>query len=192
MERVKTAKPLLTERVKTAKPLLTERVKRPCNAFMFYARLNRKQVFEKTKLGNAEISVVLGRQWYKLPDAERKKYFAMADAEKENHKAAHPDYVYRPVVKRPGKATRKRTATKNKCYDISYDKCYDISYDISYDYGEDSADDCVDLDFTSTQSTQSEQSEQIKQIEQITEPLSFDETWLRFAPPPHLCQQTSS
>ena len=119
------------ERVKTAKPLLTERVKRPCNAFMFYARLNRKQVFEKTKLGNAEISVILGRQWNKLPDAERKKYFAMADAEKENHKAAHPDYVYRPVVKRPGKVTQKRTATKKKYYGISCG----ISYDISYDYG---------------------------------------------------------
>lgn len=85
-------------------------ITRPMNSFMLY----RSAYAERTKAWCAEnnhqvVSSVSGESWPMEPAEIRNFYNGLAQQEKENHQAAHPEYKFSPA--KPGFAGRKRKGT---------------------------------------------------------------------------------
>ena len=72
-------------------------IKRPENSFMLFAR-KRRSFFaqEHPNLNNADISKILGQEWFKLPLTQRQYFIDLAKKKKEEHKLLYPEYKYRP------------------------------------------------------------------------------------------------
>ena len=74
-----------------------EHVKRPMNAFMVWAKTERRRLaMTLPGMPNSEVSKILGGLWKRLSDEEKSKYRSESESIRKQHRSEHPDYRYHP------------------------------------------------------------------------------------------------
>lgn len=96
-----------------------DHVRRPRNAFIVFRShynemLAAKRLAEGPKTNQNTISRDAGKVWNELPEAEKKYFKDLADAEKAEHRRNHPGYRYAPHGNKSGKATSTKAKSTSR------------------------------------------------------------------------------
>lgn len=75
-------------------------IKRPMNAFMVWAKIHRP-IFAQANpnADNSNISVMLGVEWHKLSEDQKKPYYKEAQKISAQHRQMYPEWVFQPKKK---------------------------------------------------------------------------------------------
>mmetsp|Transcript_26636 Transcript_26636/g.44538 ORF Transcript_26636/g.44538 Transcript_26636/m.44538 type:complete len:1673 (+) Transcript_26636:146-5164(+) len=80
----------------------SERLRRPQNAFIMFSNFARKSLRDTHKtISNIELSKMLGIQWRSLDKASRLYFEQLAEGNRRDFNAAHPDFRYIGKRRRP-------------------------------------------------------------------------------------------